>query len=50
LYGKFAYLYLSQIVDKTRVEQVMKEMQTKGIVAIALSQEYTVEIDKIREL
>ena len=27
----------------------MKEMQTKGIVAVAMSPEYTIELERIRE-
>jgi hypothetical protein len=50
LYGKFAYLYMSSLTDKVRQEAAMKEMQSKGIVAVAMSPEYTIEIERIREL
>jgi hypothetical protein len=50
LYGKFASLYISGIADKARQEAVSKEIQQKGIMAVASSPEYTIEIDKIREL
>ncbi len=50
LYGKFAYLYMSSLQDKGRQEAAMKEMQSKGIVAVAMSTEYTIDLERIREL
>jgi Ca2+-binding EF-hand superfamily protein len=50
LYGKFAYLYMSSLPDKVQQEAAMKEMQTKGIVAVAMSPEYTIELERIKEL
>ena len=50
LYGKFVYLYMSSLGDKVRQEAAMKEMQSKGIVAVAMSPDYTIELERIREL
>ena len=50
LYGKFVYLCMSSLADKVRQEAAMKEMQSKGIVAVAMSPDYTIELERIREL
>jgi hypothetical protein len=41
---------MSSLTDKVRQEAAMKEMQSKGIVAVAMSPEYTIELERIREL